>query len=146
MEGLGRCEDDSVGRASSVQEKEPEFRSPAPTQEKVRCSSRMFLEHGAGGQRQDSPGVHLPAGLDKSALDSVSINSTKPYKLLPLHVTCVHLRVHQHLIAYVYLWVRVEARATVGVTGSHGLVRSGHIPMDSDGGTQKVWAVLCLKL
>jgi hypothetical protein len=59
------------------------------------------------GQRQGTLGAHLPASLDKSTLDSVSI-------------------VHQQLLAHVgCLWVRVEAMATGGVTGSHGLVRTG---------------------
>lgn len=63
------------------------------------------------GQRQGTLGAHLPASLDKSALDSVSI-------------------VYHHLLAHACLWVRVEAMATGGVTGSHGLVRTGQIPMD----------------
>lgn len=80
------------------------------------------------GQRQGTPGAHLPASLDKSALHPVSQNPNT-YKPLPLHVTCVLVLVHKHLLVPVYLWVRVEARASGGVTDSHGLVRTGQIPM-----------------
>lgn len=38
----------------------------------------------------------------------------------------------------------MEAGATGGGTGSHGLVRSW-ISSDSDGGTDKAWGDLCLK-
>lgn len=58
----------------------------------------------------------------------------------------MHVLVHKHLLVPVYLWVRVEARASDGVTGSYELVRTGQIPMDSDCGTHKVWGTLCLKL